>query len=496
MLGLEDSDEVFPEIYIKTSIIRLLIMNRAYHIVEALIDKDSKPQETIEYLSCNIDFKNHFKQLGRLLGSLITDNQIRILDWIRKLKVSITWSLCLHLKLTVPKIDSVTKKRLLSPEYDDLSTLSYIINHIKEGELWEKLEAKELDSLKPFLQRAVRSALLPKHRHKLFALACVQHTELFERFQEVLTPLLLFLADLNDGQAHIVELAQGNPSLLNTLIVNNRFDLADKVILVLEKIPYNMIKLANRRDLLEEISLRYLPRLVKQKEFSLIRVLKKVFGHRIIDNYLKNVRAKTETEFIDAIKMNDDSRINELLDDYPDLINLRICSENLDTVMRPLLLAVLPGCEKALKTLLERTDLIVNMSSAYDWRTPLHRACIIGNLSAIRILLLDSRIFVNMQTLRGFTPLHMALMAGHTDIVKALLADSRVDVDQKTNSGDTAFTLANQTMRELFPQLASKKYSDLSQAFPKPASTLLDETSEDTSERKLDLQSEQHGPLP
>jgi ankyrin repeat protein len=62
-------------------------------------------------------------------------------------------------------------------------------------------------------------------------------------------------------------------------------------------------------------------------------------------------------------------------------------------------------------------------------QTPLHFACIDGNIDIVKVLL-ENGVDVNLTNASGQTPLHVACSKGHTDVVQ-LLIDSgvRVDVD-------------------------------------------------------------------
>ena len=69
--------------------------------------------------------------------------------------------------------------------------------------------------------------------------------------------------------------------------------------------------------------------------------------------------------------------------------------------------------------------------------TPLHVACMLGNLDIVKVLAIDLNCDVNCQNLQGDTPLHAACKQGNSDIVITLAADRKCKVNSQNNFGDT-----------------------------------------------------------
>lgn len=73
--------------------------------------------------------------------------------------------------------------------------------------------------------------------------------------------------------------------------------------------------------------------------------------------------------------------------------------------------------------------------SDFGWRknTPLHVACEEGNITAVKELLMNSRVDVNAKNTDGQTPFYLACKKGRTEIVKMMLTQKRIDIDTITN---------------------------------------------------------------
>jgi ankyrin repeat protein len=112
------------------------------------------------------------------------------------------------------------------------------------------------------------------------------------------------------------------------------------------------------------------------------------------------------------------------------------------------------------QSLLTRTDIHINKSveitSANDVKsswTPLHEACSNPRkLNLVKLLLLDSRIDVDIRTSTGNTALHMAVLCNSYDIVRVLIGyfednnshKKRGRINQANNTGHNAIDLAVQ----------------------------------------------------
>jgi len=112
------------------------------------------------------------------------------------------------------------------------------------------------------------------------------------------------------------------------------------------------------------------------------------------------------------------------------------------------------------QSLLTRTDILINKSveltPANDVKsswTPLHEACSNPRkLNLVKLLLLDSRIDVDIRTSTGNTALHMAVLCNSYDIVRVLIGyfednnshKKRGRINQANNTGHNAIDLAVQ----------------------------------------------------
>jgi len=90
-------------------------------------------------------------------------------------------------------------------------------------------------------------------------------------------------------------------------------------------------------------------------------------------------------------------------------------------------------------------DANVNWVGPENGDTPLHRACRLGHLQVVEILLRHSQVNVNAGNDKLATPLLVACQEGHVEVVKLLLADLRVDVNLPQNGGYTPFFMACQS---------------------------------------------------
>jgi uncharacterized protein len=148
-----------------------------------------------------------------------------------------------------------------------------------------------------------------------------------------------------------------------------------------------------------------------------------------------------ETEFLEACKAGDESRVRAMLAQAPSLTTLRA-----DTGETPLMAALYRGHEAIVDALVEaRTPLDVFAGAAlgrvdvveaelvkdskaldnraYDGWTPLHLAAFFGRIDAARILL-DAGASVHAVSRNSLTntPLHAATAGKHSDVALLLLA--------------------------------------------------------------------------
>jgi len=61
--------------------------------------------------------------------------------------------------------------------------------------------------------------------------------------------------------------------------------------------------------------------------------------------------------------------------------------------------------------------------------TSLHRACCLGHLQVVEVLLQHPEVEVNVENKARATPFYLACQQGNFQVVKLLLADLRVDVN-------------------------------------------------------------------
>lgn len=105
-----------------------------------------------------------------------------------------------------------------------------------------------------------------------------------------------------------------------------------------------------------------------------------------------------------------------------------------------------------------------NRVSSTD-RTPLHVACLRGNLEPIKLIFTKSCVPVdpNLQDDILYTALHYASQYGHSDIVDYLLSLSTVDVTITNQSGFTANDISlNGEVRDLFAKYSTSSNESVS----------------------------------
>ncbi len=170
-------------------------------------------------------------------------------------------------------------------------------------------------------------------------------------------------------------------------------------------------------------------------------------------------------DFFSSIRTGDIVNVGQLLQYYPELINESVFFD--DDSKTPLHYAVEPGQEDLLRVLLAHPNLNPNCATHIDHYRPLHSACWLGNVVAVKLLLADNRVLLNQSSSGGMTALHMAVVKEHEGVVRLLLAGRTIDVARVSKRHGTAYDLASRQLREKFPKLNPEKYSDLSHSFPK-----------------------------
>ena len=77
-----------------------------------------------------------------------------------------------------------------------------------------------------------------------------------------------------------------------------------------------------------------------------------------------------------------------------------------------------------------------------DGATLLYRACQIGHVNAVNMLLTRKEIQINQAANDGATPLYIACWTGYVEVVNALLARKEIQINQATNNGVTPLYIA------------------------------------------------------
>jgi len=104
-----------------------------------------------------------------------------------------------------------------------------------------------------------------------------------------------------------------------------------------------------------------------------------------------------------------------------------------------------------LLTFLSKDQITKSTSSG---QTALHKACSMGRLEVVNILLLQSG-NINLQDKNGLTPLHLAASAGSHSIVQLLCNQPGIEVMLEDVEGDNAEDAAVKASKNGFSKLAS-----------------------------------------
>ena len=89
--------------------------------------------------------------------------------------------------------------------------------------------------------------------------------------------------------------------------------------------------------------------------------------------------------------------------------------------------------------------------------TPLHVACLRGDLDTARALTSIKGCNINLQNKEGNTPLHIASSRRYLEVVKLLVTLKDCDINYTSNRGDTPFSLACQSSLEVVKFLSAQK---------------------------------------
>ncbi|CAG8889009.1 unnamed protein product [Penicillium nalgiovense] len=136
------------------------------------------------------------------------------------------------------------------------------------------------------------------------------------------------------------------------------------------------------------------------------------------------------------------------------------------------------SAQNNIQTSLDHDKVDVSSRDSLRW-TPLHRAAMNGDTSAVIFLLTVVNANPRTPDLMGLTPLHLASMNGHFEAVKALLDHGNADPDASDKEGQTPGDLAlekldEESISKLDPRLfgSSREIIDLDTAEGKPVSPL------------------------
>jgi ankyrin repeat protein len=108
--------------------------------------------------------------------------------------------------------------------------------------------------------------------------------------------------------------------------------------------------------------------------------------------------------------------------------------------------AMFYGSAGVLRTLLEHSEIAVNLSSSMDG-PPICCAAIRGVAQAVQLLLEHPKIEVNAQTASGKTALILAAEEGHLNVIQALLKSHHIDIAAVDKDGLTALDWAKRNKR-------------------------------------------------
>jgi len=127
-----------------------------------------------------------------------------------------------------------------------------------------------------------------------------------------------------------------------------------------------------------------------------------------------------EAEFYDATKLNQVSRMQEILQSCPQLdVNWRGAGE-----WTALHAACSEGLTEAVEILLQQPTIKVNQGNN-GGRTPFLFGCMFEKVEVVKILLKDPRVDINCPAVDGCSPLWHAASAGNLELVKCLLLSGR-----------------------------------------------------------------------
>ncbi|KAJ5274885.1 hypothetical protein N7497_005493 [Penicillium chrysogenum] len=136
------------------------------------------------------------------------------------------------------------------------------------------------------------------------------------------------------------------------------------------------------------------------------------------------------------------------------------------------------SAQNKIETSLDRDKVDVSSRDSLRW-TPLHRAAMNGDTSAVIFLLTVVNANPRTPDMMGLTPLHLASMNGHFEVVKALLDHGNADPNASDKEGRTPGDLAlekldEESISKLDPRLfvSSREINDIDAAEDRPVSPL------------------------
>ena len=171
-----------------------------------------------------------------------------------------------------------------------------------------------------------------------------------------------------------------------------------------------------------------------------VDVLKLLLGDKSCDiaarsfNGMTALRAAIIRQDVEAVKL---------------LLSFASCPVNGSDLIHytPLNMAVICRNSAIVKAMLTSTHAENIDVNAYagegEWQcTPLHQACLNGDIEIVRDILTTGRAHINVKTSKGCTPLHVACISGHADVAALLALHESCDVNAQDYDGTTPLHFA------------------------------------------------------